>query len=399
MRILLTLGRLPKALELARCLKAAGCEVFVAEPFGTHLCRASNAVTKRFKVTAPNTDAESYVSEMLAICSTAAIDMVIPVSEEVVHVSRLRARLPAHIRLFAPDHETVLGLHNKFNFIEIVKRAGLRAPDTFFATSEAAKAFAAAHDYVIKPALGCSGKGLRLGRKGDPVHLSDDQDIQILQRRIDGQEISSLSICSDGRVLGTAMYRGLIFSGTVSTCFERVDNASATDWINAFVAATNYSGFIAFDMIFDSAGDAWPIECNPRLTSGLHFMDHDDLAACILGKPINAPVRMKSQAAFQEGHTTLLEVYSVIFRPREFVRRIGYMTRAKDVLWSMRDPLPFLLMTPLSWPVLRQVMFEGTSFGEAATRDIEWRNSPLSRRAYAHGSGQQDQVPTEPHLR
>lgn len=399
MRILLTLGRLPKALELARCLSAAGCEVFVAEPFGTHLCKASNAVTKSFKVTAPNTDAESYLSEILTICTSAAIDMVIPVSEEVVHVSRLRERLPANVRLFAPDHETVLGLHNKFSFIEIVNRAGLRAPETYLAASDAAAAFARAHDYVVKPALGCSGKGLRLGRKGEPVHLSDDQDIKILQRRIDGQEISSLSICSNGRVLGTAMYRGLVFSGTVSTCFERVDNASATDWINGFVEATNYSGFIAFDMIVDRAGDAWPIECNPRLTSGLHFMDHDDLAACILGQPIDGPIRMKSQAAFQEGHTTLLEAYGAIFRPREFVRRIGYMTRAKDVLWSMRDPLPFLLMTPLSWPVLRKVMFEGSSFGEAATRDIEWRNSPLSRRAIALSSGQRDQVPTEPYLR
>ncbi len=399
MRILLTLGRLPKALELARCLSAAGCEVFVAEPFGLHLCRASNAVAKSFRVTAPNTDAEAYISDVLAICADAAIDLVIPVSEEVVHVSRLHERLPANVRLFAPDHATILGLHNKFSFIEMVQRAGLRAPDTFLAASDAAADFAQAHDYVLKPALGCSGKGLKLSRAGDPVMLSGGQEIQILQRRINGQEISALSICANGRVLGTALYRGLVFSGTVSTCFERVENASATNWIEAFVAATNYSGFIAFDMIVDRAGDAWPIECNPRLTSGLHFMDHNDLAACILGTPIKGPVRMKSQDAFQEGHTTLLQAYGAIFRPREFVRRIGCMTRAQDVLWSMRDPLPFLLMTPLSWPVLRQVMFEGTSFGEAATRDIEWRNSSLSRRAIAPGSGQQDQFPAEPDLR
>ncbi len=379
MRILLTLGRLPKALELARCLKAAGCEVFVAEPFGTHICKASNAVTKCFRVTAPNTDAEAYLSELLKIIADTAIDMVIPVSEEVVHVSRLRDRLPPQVRMFAPDHATILGLHDKFNFIEIVRRAELRAPATFWASSDAAKAFSSAHDYVLKPALGCSGKGLQLRRKGEPIGRLDDAGGIVLQQRIDGQEISSMSVCENGRVLGTALYRGLVFSGTVSTCFERIEHARATEWIERFVAHTAYSGFIAFDMIVDTSGDAWPIECNPRLTSGLHFMDHADLAARLLGQPTDGLIRMKPQASFQEGHTTLLEAYGVILRPREFARRIGYMARAKDVLWSVRDPLPFLLMTPLSWPVLRQVLFDQKGFGEAATRDIEWRNSPLAQ--------------------
>ncbi len=379
MRILLTLGRLPKALELARCLNGAGCDVFVAEPFGLHVCKASNAVRKSFKVRAPNLDADGYLRDLLDIIEATGIEMVIPVSEEVVHVSRLRALLPAHARLFAPDHETVLRLHNKLSFMELVQRLGLRGPPTFPAASEAARAFAADHDFVLKPALGCSGKGLRLCHKGEEIALSAPGETLVLQRRITGREISSLSICDSGRVLGTSLYRGLVFSGTVSTCFERVESGSANDWIAAFVERTHYSGFIAFDMIVDAAGDAWPIECNPRLTSGLHFMNHGDLAACVLGTQISGCVRQKPQAAFQEGHTTLLEAYGAIFRPAEFARRIGCMARARDVLWSSRDPLPFLLMTPLSWPVLQQVLFTGASFGEAATRDIEWRNSPYSK--------------------
>ena len=36
---LLTLGRLPKGLDLARALAAEGWRVVVAEPFGWHLAR------------------------------------------------------------------------------------------------------------------------------------------------------------------------------------------------------------------------------------------------------------------------------------------------------------------------------------------------------------------------
>ena len=42
--VLLTLGRLPKALELARALHDEGARVIVAEPFGAHVCKVSRAV-------------------------------------------------------------------------------------------------------------------------------------------------------------------------------------------------------------------------------------------------------------------------------------------------------------------------------------------------------------------
>ena len=44
--VLLTLGRLPKALELARALRAAGARVLVAEPFAKHLTGTSRAVER-----------------------------------------------------------------------------------------------------------------------------------------------------------------------------------------------------------------------------------------------------------------------------------------------------------------------------------------------------------------
>ena len=372
--VLLTLGRLPKALELARCLHAAGCRVFVADPFRWHLSKPSRAVTRSFRVTAPNDDQSAYLDELLQIIESEKIDLIVPVSEEALHVTLLEPRLPEHARLFSPSHDVLMPLHDKFAFLERARAAGLRSPETYRANDLRAEGLAAETDYVIKPALGCSGIGLHVCVQGAPLPMPLRARSMLVQKRIHGREASSLTLAEEGRILGTVIYEGLVFSGTVATCFKRVDDAlSAEEWIANFVLDLGYSGFIAFDFILDENGDAWPLECNPRLTSGIHFMDHADLAASILGAPPGHGIRRKPGKAFQEGHTTLTQAYAAFFSPRAFLRRIGHVFSTKDVLWSWRDPLPFVLMTPLSWEILRQVVFKGATFGEAATRDIEWR--------------------------
>jgi hypothetical protein len=72
--VLLTLGRLPKALEIARALAGAGCRVIVAEPFRRHVCHASRSVAKSFQVTAPATDPDAYLAELLAIIEAEGVD-------------------------------------------------------------------------------------------------------------------------------------------------------------------------------------------------------------------------------------------------------------------------------------------------------------------------------------
>ena len=58
--VLLTLGRLPVALELARGFAACGWRVVVADPFAMHLSRMSNAVHKCYRVAAPAADPRQF---------------------------------------------------------------------------------------------------------------------------------------------------------------------------------------------------------------------------------------------------------------------------------------------------------------------------------------------------
>ncbi len=371
--ILLTLGRLPKGLELARCLHSAGHRVLVADPFGWHLSKPSRAVARSIQVPAPAIDQTAYLEALASIARDEQVDLVIPVSEEVMHVSLLAGRLPARTRLFCPPHDALLTLHDKYAFARQAAESGLRTPETCLGDDPAAATLAARTDTVAKARFGCSGAGLHFldpGAALSPDLLTSDW---VIQQRIHGREASTLSFCRDGDILAHVVYRGLILSGTVAVAFERIELAPVDAWVRDFVAAAGYSGFIAFDFIVDDSDEPWPLECNPRLTSGVHFLDHGDLAEVVTGAALGRAVRIKPQARFQEGHTALTMAYAKILQPKRFGSMLKTIATTRDVLWSLNDPLVFPMMTPMSWPILKQVMFEGRSFGEAATLDIEWR--------------------------
>ena len=88
--LLLTLGRLPKALDVARGFADLGWRVVVAEPFKRHLAGASRAVAQSHRVTAPAEDKQAYLADLRHIIADEKIDLVVPVSEETMHVAFLR---------------------------------------------------------------------------------------------------------------------------------------------------------------------------------------------------------------------------------------------------------------------------------------------------------------------
>lgn len=369
--ILLTLGRLPKALELARGLCAAGCRVVIAEPFARHVCKPSRAVARSVQVTAPNTDPEGYLRDLLNVVEEEGISAIVPVSEEALHVLRLEDRLPHGVRILSAPLEKVRQLHDKLAFARLARELGLTAPLTLEWGDAELAAFCAEHDFVVKPRNSCSGLGVAIHRRGPVPPRENLPPGAIFQAFVPGRHVSTFSLAQDGRESITVAYEGTVFAGTVAVCFRRVDGLAAVDdWVREFISRTRHNGFISFDFIVDGEGRAMAIECNPRITSGIHFVEPESLARALLGEGLS--VRKRSKTKFQQGYSTLTEAYSNFLRPRTFVAQMREMFSARDVVWSSRDPLPFLLMTPMSWDILRPAMLGKMSLGEAAMRDIAW---------------------------
>ena len=100
---LLTIGRFPKALTLARSLHRYGVRVLVADPLKRQLCSVSRSVSKNYRVTAPNTDIRAWETDILDIIDEEQVTDLIPVSEEVCHVANLAPKLPEHVRYVGPS--------------------------------------------------------------------------------------------------------------------------------------------------------------------------------------------------------------------------------------------------------------------------------------------------------
>lgn len=369
--VLLTLGRLPKALDLARSFRAAGWRVVVAEPFRKHLAGASKAVARSVVVTAPATDREAYLRDLLRVVEQERVDLVLPVSEEVLHVAALHGRLPERTRLFAMPAEAVLAAHDKGVFAAQAGRMGLAAPPTHPLGSEGAALLAAHRDVVVKPLHACSGRGVRRLRRGTVLPLADPALPAIVQAMVPGPERSTCSLVHDGVVSGTVVYRGLMQSGSVSIAFERVEDPLIEAFVRDYAAATRWTGFLSFDFMLDDQGRPWAIECNPRTTSGLHFFAPGDLARAVLDP--SHPLRFRPEARLQQFYSCLTETQLSLFRGGGFGRKLRTLLSTRDVTWSARDPKPFLTMTATSWPIIREAMARRATFGEVATLDVGWR--------------------------
>ncbi len=369
--VLLTLGRLPKALEVARALQGAGCRVIVAEPFKRHLTGASRAVARSVVVTSPVQDREAYLREISDLAVAEGASLILPVSEEILHASLLHGRLPSGVRLAAMPHRTLLALHDKFSFAAVCRAAGVAAPETFALGDPRAVELARRGRTVVKPIFSCSGRGVRFLAAGEALPSADEP--ALVQEFCAGRLLSTFTLARAGEPRITVTYRGAVMQGTVAVCFERIDTPPAVDaWVGAMVRNTAFDGFISFDLVEDAQGVIRGIECNPRATSGIHFVEPADLAAALLDPQADGPLRFKENRLMQQFYPCLTETQRTMFGEGPFRENLRCLVAASDVTWSARDPWPLVSQPWTSWPIIEMAMRRRCTFGEVAMLDLAW---------------------------
>lgn len=326
MTVMLTGGRAPCTLALARLFHAAGHRVLVAESVEHHLCRVSKAVERSFRVPPPNGTPGVYVAALTDIIVKEQVDVLIPTCEEIFFVAMGLNRLAPICRVWAAPIGQLQELHDKWLFAELARRLGLAVPDTCLITSDAewlaladggrweqagesngaageagagkvngepgeAVPVGAASwlggDLVLKPAYSRFASRVLFLDKADTVEARQRllagklPELSaaapwVAQRRIDGQHLCTYSVAYEGTLIAHAAYPCLYRVGEGATVhYEPIHHEGALDWVRRFAAATGFSGQLAFDFI-ETAGDGegkpgvlYAIECNPRSTSGV----------------------------------------------------------------------------------------------------------------------------------
>ena len=337
------------------------------------LCSVSRAVTKTFQVAPPNTDIEGWERDILDIIERENVTDLIPTSEEVCHVANLAPRLPDTTRYVGPSAEWIAQWHDKLQFVNYAISRGVTAPSVYTTADGESRALIRQTECVLKPRRGCSGTAVSFIPRGSTLP-PPSQDM-LLQRRVQGNHLYTLSWVDAGEVKATASYRGSTHSGTVAVGFQSAPTPfSVKQWIEQFVADTDVTGFLSFDFILDRSGIPWGIECNPRLSSGVHFIDEAWLGAAVMGEDMGAPSITPAGKRAQWSYSTLTEAYKHLFRFQipELIRCLRDLFIARDAVWSWRDPLPFFLMTPLCWEFIWRSIRERIPIGDASQCDIAW---------------------------
>ena len=363
--VLLTLGRFPKGLDIARSFHRLGFRVVVADPARDHLARVSTAVAKSIQVPPPATEPLAYRAALETILIDEAIDLVVPVSEEIMFVSELASTDRAGRAVFSMAPDLIHRMHDKFEFIAFARDLGLAVPATALADTDNAGRLAQSGPFVIKPRHSCAGFGVSLHKAGDAFPADGNR---IVQRRMTGAELSTCSVARAGARLATSIYRGTLMNGSVAIAFERIENERVDAWIDRFIAETGWTGFISFDFMLDGNGVPHAIECNPRTTSGLHFFKTDEIAPAILG--LADGIGFRSETHLMQFWSCMEELQNGFGNAKRFRVAFSRLVACCDVTWRLTDPLPLLTMPWMARTIISAARRDRVPFGIAATRDL-----------------------------
>ena len=137
--ILVTGGKMTKALRLARSFHEAGHRVILVESesywFTGH--QFSNAVDRFYTVPIPYLDPEGYTQALLSIIKRENIDVWVPVCSPIssYYDSLAKPKLSEFCEVFHFDIDVHDKIDNKFNFAESARKLNLSVPKTFKLTS------------------------------------------------------------------------------------------------------------------------------------------------------------------------------------------------------------------------------------------------------------------------
>ncbi|SDY29068.1 ATP-grasp domain-containing protein [Evansella caseinilytica] len=374
--VLITGARAPAALELARIFSRRGHRVHMADSIPYPLSKASRHVEKYHRVRTPKQQTDGFIDDILHLVRREKIDVLIPTCEEIFYLSAYKQALEAACEVFVEPADRLLPLHNKFTFIETASAFGLPVPETRLCGDKVEWHAALA---ALKKGERWIGKPVYTRFSNDIVQLPKEAGRQvdvhpqkkwIVQAYIEGSLVCTYSIASHGQLLAHSVYYSKFRAGDgASVHFQAVDEPAVDDWVETFVRKYRFHGQIAFDFIKTPQGDIYPIECNPRLTSGVHLFRSQDLPSAFMGQRRQLLLRGQGKVALTPA--MLLFGYKNI-RMYGWKDFFDAFKKSEDAIFERRDWKPFFyqfLSLYYFWKTSRK---NKTSILEATTHDISW---------------------------
>lgn len=375
--ILITGARAPVALHMARLLGSAGHPVILADTLRRPLGAATRHA-RYVRLPSPRFAFEAFGDALTRLIAREGVSLVIPTCEEVFHLARLWEAREMQAPLFAPDFARLAEVHSKADFIALCASLGLAGPETTVlrSISDLDAVRDRAGGLVFKPVWSRFAENvlIRPDRRGLDAITPSGAKPWVAQAFVAGGEISVYAVAHEGRLLTQSAYRSLARAGTgAAVAFAPVEDAAVTDFVARFVAGTDWTGQVSFDLIRQADGSVLPLECNPRAVSGLHFFRNGPAFLRMLADGD----AVRPDVTAPQGVRLALWVYGL---PKAIAsRRIGAFRAAlaetEEVLDWPDDPGAGWAQVPALAEVMGIALRRRVSLLAASTEDIEW-NGP-----------------------
>jgi predicted ATP-grasp superfamily ATP-dependent carboligase len=360
--IMISGGKMTKALLLARAFHAAGHRVILIESrkyrFTGH--RFSRAVDRFYPV--PKPESPGYADALLAIVGHEGVDVYVPVCSPVAsyYDALAKARLEPFCEVLHGDADMVALLDDKYQFTALAASLGLTVPDSRRITDpwqvEAFDFGAAQPPYILKsipydPVHRLDLTTLPRPSRAETAAFARSKPISsatpwIMQGLIHGVEYCAHATVRNGHVQVYCCCESSAFQVN----YEMVDKPEIEAWVRGFVEPLKLTGQVSFDFIQDGDGRVYAIECNPRAHSAITLFDHHPgLARAYLEDdvPVIEPLP-GSRPTYWIYH----EVWRLLTEPGRRRARLQVILRGQDAIFDWADPLPFLLVHHLQIPWL-----------------------------------------------
>ena len=360
--VLVSGGKMTKALVLARVMHAAGHRVVLVETaryrFTAH--RFSRAVDSFHVV--PEPGSPGYVDAVRRVVEEEGVDVWVPVSSPASSLPEAEAgaQLGEGCEVVHLDTDTLRRVDDKHAFAEMAAAIGLPVPETHRITDpqQVLDFDFAAHPgpWVLKSIPYDPVRRLDLTPLPRPTPAATRAFVRdlpispdspwILQQLLEGTEWCTHGTAREGRLMVHVCCRSSAWQLT----YEHVDHPAVRDWVERFVSHYGLTGQASFDFIEGSDGMVRAIECNPRPHSAITLL---------AGRPEVAAAYLDDDAVPVEpepgrGPTYWLhhELWQALRHPTTAPGRIRTIARGDESVLDGHDPLPFLALHHLHLPSL-----------------------------------------------
>jgi hypothetical protein len=380
--ILLTGGRTPVALDLARAFHRAGHVVYMAESLHGHLSEPSNVIEENIIVPPPRQKTAEFIGALKAIIAQYKIDLLIPTGEEVFYVSTGRDQLPC--RVFADSIEKLRALHNRWRFLHIATGLGLVVPESALVNNLDDLLLAYAHwrGLVLKPVYShfAAPAKILLPLKKALSTLTYESP-RIAQEYVRGRQIGTYSVCHNGHISAHTAYLSEFTAGQgAPIAFRHIDHHAAFTWVEKFVGAMQFTGQIGFDFIQTPDERIFGIECYPHATGGLHNLsEQPGFTDSFFNETMPTLIPNNHRPSYMLSTALFVHGLPASIRHGHFIKWLRTFWDSKDVVLDDRDLKPFLLQFKSVFSYLKLAQEHQISPLEAPSFDIEWNGEKESQ--------------------